>query len=163
MAIEIDRSSTRNARLHPRAENSSRGQALVETGLVVLGLFLLLLAVVEFGRGFMIANVVTNAARAGARMAALTPPAARDPDGLILDTAPIEAQVRSIIAQMEDPNSPFSTGLTIAVAQTDGTVPIVEVSVIGDVPSIFSYQGAINFPMNRSVTFPDQGRRTGAP
>lgn len=46
-----------------------RGAAMVETALVVMPLFLLLFAVLEFGRFTMIRHLMANAAREGARMA----------------------------------------------------------------------------------------------
>jgi len=55
----------------PRRE---RGQSLVETAIVVPILFLLLAAVVDFGRAFDAYIVLTNAAREGARFGSLANP-----------------------------------------------------------------------------------------
>ncbi len=48
-----------------------RGAAMVETALVLPVFLLLVLGIIEFGRALMVANMVTNAAREGARMAIL--------------------------------------------------------------------------------------------
>jgi Flp pilus assembly protein TadG len=51
------------------------GQALAEMGLVVLLFVLLTCGIVEFGRMLMILNVITHAARDGARVASTIPSA----------------------------------------------------------------------------------------
>ncbi len=48
-----------------------RGQALVEAALVMPILLLLLVGIMEFGRAWNVHQVVTDAARQGARMAAI--------------------------------------------------------------------------------------------
>ena len=52
----------------------SRGQSLVEFALVVPVLVVILFAIIEFGRLWMTVNVLTSAAREGARVAAVTAP-----------------------------------------------------------------------------------------
>jgi Flp pilus assembly protein TadG len=49
-----------------------QGAALVEFALVVPAFFLLLFAIVEFGRGFMVSSLLTNAARSGCRVGMLS-------------------------------------------------------------------------------------------
>jgi hypothetical protein len=44
-----------------------RGQALAEMGMVITILVFLMMGIVEFGRAMMIANMITQAARDGAR------------------------------------------------------------------------------------------------
>ncbi len=142
-----------------------RGQALLEAAFVVPLMLLLLLGIIEFGRGFMIANVITNAARAGARTASLTPSTARDSNGILLDTTPIQTAVLDQIRN-SDPSDQFTSSLSVTVVQTDGTVPTVEVQVSGDVPFLFGIPdffgsgviGSTTFAVERSVTFPDQNR-----
>lgn len=48
-----------------------RGAVMVEMALVLPLFVMLVLGIIEFGRAMMIANLVTNAAREGARMAVL--------------------------------------------------------------------------------------------
>jgi Flp pilus assembly protein TadG len=61
--------STHTARR--RAWRSERGQSLVETALVLPLLILISVGIFEFGRAYQTWQVVTNAAREGARMAVL--------------------------------------------------------------------------------------------
>lgn len=52
----------------------SKGQALVEFAIILLPLVLLVFGMIEFGRYLYLKNSVTNAAREGARLAAVTNP-----------------------------------------------------------------------------------------
>ena len=54
-----------------RNKHARRGAAMVEMALVLPLFLMLVLGIIEFGRAMMIANLVTNAAREGARMAVL--------------------------------------------------------------------------------------------
>lgn len=60
-------------RTHHRL-GSRRGQALVEFALVVPMLLLMLVGIIEFGRAWNMSQVVTDAARQGARTAAVLNP-----------------------------------------------------------------------------------------
>ena len=55
-------------------KRDQKGQSLVEFALVVPLLMLIILGIVEFSRLFELVNVVTSAAREGARVAAVTAP-----------------------------------------------------------------------------------------
>ena len=57
---------------------NQRGQALAETGIAITLLLLLVMGVIEFGRAFMVANMITHAARDGARSAAVVHSTDRD-------------------------------------------------------------------------------------
>lgn len=59
-------------RLRSILENN-KGQALVETALVIVLLFALIFGIAEFGRAMYTKNMLNNAARAAARVAAVTP------------------------------------------------------------------------------------------
>ncbi|MBC8116836.1 MAG: pilus assembly protein [Candidatus Saccharimonas sp.] len=54
-----------------RNKHARRGAAMVEMALVLPLFLMLVLGIIEFGRAMMVANLVTNAAREGARMAVL--------------------------------------------------------------------------------------------
>lgn len=54
-----------------RNKHARRGAAMVEMALVLPLFLMLILGIIEFGRAMMVANLVTNAAREGARMAVL--------------------------------------------------------------------------------------------
>jgi Flp pilus assembly protein TadG len=52
-------------------QDARRGAAMVEMALVLPVFLMVVMGVIEFGRGMMVSNLVTNAAREGARMAVL--------------------------------------------------------------------------------------------
>ena len=52
---------------------SERGQALIETAISILLFLGVTLALVTFGHAFMVVNMITHAARDGARLAATWP------------------------------------------------------------------------------------------
>jgi Flp pilus assembly protein TadG len=151
--------------------SDQRGQAMVEMAIVIIILALLMMGIIEFGRAFMVANMITNAARDGARTAAtFSGNLARQTCGTIspaaqasiTDPAPT-GLVLSEISNVVDP-----TSLTVAIAQvptvvvanpcpTPASVPLVRVTVSGSVPYIFKLVGS-SFSVNRSATFRDEGR-----
>ena len=144
---------------HPRVARpllrNERGQALVETGIVILLLTSLFLGVVEFGRAWMVGSMITQAARAGARAAAVTPLSNRDPSGNIISTSGIETMVRNQIRNVLDASTTSSLGVNVTQSTTSG-IPIVTVQVTGNVPTIFNFV-ATQFAISRSVTFRDEG------
>lgn len=133
-----------------------RGQALAETGIVIVLLLLLVMGVVEFGRGFMVSNMIVHAARDGARTAAVVPPTQRDSNGIITNPAPIITSVRNSIAGVV--GSSTASGLSITVNQGAGPPPVVSVRVNGNIPFILHWAGFTNFTIDRQVTFRDEGR-----
>jgi hypothetical protein len=68
---------------------NQKGQALIETALVIPLLLLLVMGLFEFGRAMYIKNTLNNAARAGARAAVVTPKydITTNPTGLDATTA----------------------------------------------------------------------------
>ena len=136
--------------------------------LVVVMLVLLMMGAVEFGRAFMVANMITNAARDGARAAALVPPSARPTAGIISngDKNVICGQMAADIANVLgagycgttcDPSC--GSALCMDIVQSAGGVdpPLVQATVTGNVPYIFNFVGT-GFDVNRSVSFRDEGR-----
>ena len=125
--------------------------------IVIVLLATLTMGVMEFGRAWMINNMIVQAAREGARAAAVAPRTNRDPDtGLILSTAGIETLVKGQIAGVLDAAS--VAAFTVNVTQpTVGGIPVVRVTVNGSAPYIFNL-GGTDFSVARSVTFRDEGR-----
>ncbi len=80
------------------------GAAMVETALVLPIMMMVILAVVEFGRAFMVCQLLTNAAREGGRMAVL--------DGTT--TNDVVAEVQSRVFQ--------TVGVSAAQVQVDVAV-----------------------------------------
>lgn len=74
---------------------SERGQALVEFAIVLPMLLLLLLGIVDFARAWNVFEVLTDAAREGARVAVVDQPATTEQD--VRDTI-IEAGQRTAIS-----------------------------------------------------------------
>lgn len=135
---------------------SQRGQALVEMAITIVMLTTISIGIVEFGRAFMVASMITQAARDGARTAALQPSSNRNGSGIILNTSAIQTQVHTQIAAVLDATT--ANALTVTAPQTivSGT-PMVTVRVSGTVPYIFRLWGT-TFAVDRSVTFRDEGR-----
>ena len=131
---------------------TQRGQALAETGIVIVLLVTMAMGIIEFGRAWLIANMITHAARDGARMAAV-PASNRDGSGMITDTSAIVNQVLSDIGTVVP-----TSGFTVSVAQTMiGGIPMVQLTVTGTVNYVFNLVGT-SFTVNRTVTFRDEGR-----
>jgi Flp pilus assembly protein TadG len=66
----------------------NRGQSVVEFALVLPLLLMILFGITEFGRAWMTANILTSAAREGARLAVVTAP----------DVAAVTARVTDVCA-----------------------------------------------------------------
>jgi Flp pilus assembly protein TadG len=133
------------------SRRGQRGQALVEMGIVVALLVTLVMGTIEFGRAWMIGNMITHAARDGARAAAVAQ--SRGAGGTITSTSSIETQVLDQIGNVMP-----TTGLTVNVAQpTISGIPMVQVQVTGTVPYLFNLVGT-SFTVDRTVTFRDEGR-----
>ncbi len=136
------------------AGRGARGQALVELGISIVLLVTLTMGIIELGRAFMVANVITHAARDGGRVAAVVPASARNTRGIISDPTPIQNRVRSDIQSVVDPS-----GLRIDVDQpTVAGIPLVRVQVNGTVPYVFNLLGSDGLTIARTVTLRDEGR-----
>ena len=134
------------------ARRGERGQALAETGIVLVILVMLMLATIEFGRAWMISNMIMHAARNGGRVAATS---ASRTGGTITNTAAIQTEVLNQIKTVAS-----TTGFAVNVTQpSPGGIPMVQVQVTGTVPYLFNLvPGTTSFSVNRTVTFRDEGR-----
>ena len=139
---------------HMRRGRRSSGQALAELGIIIVLTVSLAMMVIEFGRAWMIVNMITHAARDGGRAAAVTPTANRAPDGTILDTSAIQTRVMDTIETVMDPST--ITGVVVGQS-TVGGIPLVTVTINGAVPYLFGFLGT-DFNVERSVSFRDEGR-----
>ncbi len=141
-----------------------RGQALTETAIVVVLLVLLSLGIIEFGRAFMVLNMVTHAARDGARAAAVVPTASRDANGIINSTAQtaikdqVKNEMKAVLGSAVDTICPDCVTISQPDPTTTGNIPVVRISIDMDVPYIFNLVGAGTFKADRQVTFRDEGR-----
>lgn len=135
----------------------SRGQALAEMGIVIVLFVFLGLGIIEFGRAWMIINMVTHAARDGARAAAALPQSSRDGDGYVTEWGPIET---SVVNQIEQNTGQTMTATGIANADSGG-VPMLALRVEGQVDWLFFHTPlgfGPSFDVSRIVTFRDEGR-----
>jgi Flp pilus assembly protein TadG len=85
---------------------SDRGQALVETAITLPLLLLVAIGIFEFGRAYQTLQVVTNAAREGARVAVLP------------NATPSDVQSR-VTAYLRNGQLPDYTSATVSVNQND--------------------------------------------
>jgi Flp pilus assembly protein TadG len=128
-----------------------RGQALVEMGMVVTLFVTLSMGLIEFGRAWMIGNMVTHAARDGARAGAVA--SNRGTGGTLTNAPAIQTQVLNQISNVTP-----TAGLTVNVTQpTISGIPVVQVQVTGSIPYLFNLVGT-SFNVNRTATFRDEGR-----
>ena len=113
---------------------------------------MLSLGIIEFGRAWMISNMITHAARNGARVAATSPSRT---GGTITNTAAIQTEVLNQIKTVVP-----TTGFAVNVTQPNPSgIPMVQVQVTGTVPYLFNLlPGTTSFSVNRTVTFRDEGR-----
>lgn len=136
-----------------RSSNRECGQALAETAIGLVIVIMLLMGIIEFGRAFMISNAVANAARVGARAAAIE--MNRDASGYITNQSQIVNAVRTELQQTVGPS--LANSLSVVVSQPTTGVPLAQVTISGQVPYIFNLVGT-SFQLNRAVSYRDQGR-----
>ena len=159
----------RNGRLTRLGNN--RGQGMIELGIIMLVFVLLVAGVMQFGHAFLVTNVITHAARDGARLAASWQN--RGGCGQINNAAAIQNVVLNGIGAVTD-----SAAFTVTVGQIPavsaltppcaaaGATPTVTVNVHGCVSYIFDIlrlsSGGCSggFLVNRTVTFDDELRAT---
>lgn len=127
-------------RLVTRVRNRSRetGQALVEFAMIAPFMFLLLFALVDFGRAFYTWLVVTNAAREGARVAAT------------------QQDTNAVVTRINDSISGLNSGalqITLTNVQGPRGQP-VEVDLVYDFAFVSPLGEMINFVSGGSITDP---------
>jgi Flp pilus assembly protein TadG len=93
------------ARTERRSWSTEKGQALLETAVILPIVLLVSVAIFEFGRAYQTWEVVTNAAREGARIAVLP------------NTTTVEVQDR-VVAYLKSGQLPGYAAATITVTPT---------------------------------------------
>jgi len=106
-----------------RLRRSSRGQSLVEFALLVPVLMVFVVTVIDFGKLFFTYQVITNAAREGARRAALA-----DED---ITDATVEDAIRESLEPIAD-----AAEISFVAANPDGSCPPMTGSA-GDVVLVY--------------------------
>src|SRR2546428_5767153 len=102
-----------------RQTKKERGQALIEAALSILLFFGITLALVTFGHAFMVVNMITHAARDGARLAATWPN--RGACNAITTYGSIQSTVQAEIATVTAGS--FSVAVEQVPSQTGLTPP----------------------------------------
>jgi len=154
---------------HHGSGKDERGQALIEFGVVVVLFVTLVLGVVTFGHAFMVMNMITHAARDGARIAATWPD--RGNCGVLTNKDPIRQKVKDEIETVS--GETFQVDVTqIPPPPADKpcgapATPTVQVNVQGCVGYVFPIlpknigttcsSGRVGFAVNRTVVFHDEG------
>ena len=131
------------------------GQAIAAMGIVTLLFVLLTLGIVDFGRMLMVMNVVTHAARDGARTAALTSPADWPTSQGAL-VAEVQRQIATVTA------TPFTVTRNCTVLNGR---PQASVEVQGNEPFLFRFVGLWggDVTIDRTATFRYEGSQSNCP
>ncbi|MCA8991089.1 MAG: pilus assembly protein [Planctomycetaceae bacterium] len=116
-----------------RHDSGRKGAALVEAALVLPVFFLVIMGVVEFGRALTVSQLVTNAAREGARRSVLDGATNTDVETYVRDilSDPLHITNTDVIAvtiTITPATGNTTTGDNLADAQMDDQIK-VEVSV----------------------------------
>jgi Flp pilus assembly protein TadG len=158
--------SSRKEVLAMKNERGRRGQALVETAVAIIAVVLLAAGILEFGRAFMLLNMVTHATRDAARLAATLPKDTfRDDNGCFSGSNAgdrVRNYIDEVIGTVMDENT--VDGLTISVGQClaeNTDVPLVQVKITGDVDAVTGLITAGTFAVDRTATYRDEGATVG--
>ncbi|MBN1504298.1 MAG: pilus assembly protein [Candidatus Eisenbacteria bacterium] len=119
---------------HLRKTQSTRGAAVVEFAMVAMILFLVIIAMAEFSRAWMLMGVANGAARVGARYAAILPDVENN-------LGAVETKVREALYESRIPDEDIQVNVVI-----EGGTPSIGVPVIVDVIVTFHTSFAHLFP-----------------
>jgi Flp pilus assembly protein TadG len=131
-----------------------RGQALAETGIVLLLLVSLGMAIVDFGRMLMLVNMVTSATRDAARVASAVPRVDRAANGDLCNQGPIQ---NIVINQLQNVGLTVTTGEVSIARSPASNPPTITVTTTVAIPwiALFNFVGS-SLSVNREVTFRDE-------
>jgi Flp pilus assembly protein TadG len=153
----------RHDRQVPRAQArraAGRGQALVETAIVVVMLTFLILGIMELGWAFLRTNMIVHAARDGGRYGATLDVAYRDPTTKYFTGAGVTKITDHVNALLSTVGyTPSSVNVSQACDGAGATaVPTVQVTITGPFPLLFNLIPG-SFSVSRSVVFQDEKRK----
>jgi len=136
-----------------RAARSERGSVLLEMAMTLPLLLLVSVAIFELGRAYQTQQILTNAAREGARMAVL--PDASAPN--------IETRVRQYMTQGQLSNVDSATVAITSTAQIPMGAANVSASVVTvNYPFVFTVLGPVARFVSASSTIPGSITLTAA-
>jgi Flp pilus assembly protein TadG len=136
-----------------------RGQALVETAIVILLILSLSMAIIDFGRMLMLVNMVTSATRDAARVASAVNHADRTTGGVPCN----EGAIKDIVVnQLADVGLSLDADSDVEITQDPGNVganvpATITVTTSIAIPwiALFNFVGT-DLQVSRSVTFKDE-------
>jgi Flp pilus assembly protein TadG len=107
-----------------RSTKSQNGQSLVEFALVLPVFIVVLFGIMEFGRLWEMSNILTSAAREGARVAAVSKPDV-DKARTAAETVLAAANISNATITVSGPNASNEVSVTIAIVYTPMTGSII--------------------------------------
>jgi Flp pilus assembly protein TadG len=134
----------------PRSSRArQRGQELAELGICITILAFLTMGIIEFGRIFMIGNMITSATRDAGRVAATTSNRA----GCAPNAGPLQTLVMGQLA-----NVGITSGVSVGAANgVVGGIKTVTVTTTVTVPYLFNLPGVgSSIAVSRQATFRDE-------
>jgi Flp pilus assembly protein TadG len=130
-------------------------------GLVILLFTALTIGIIDFGRMLMVLNVITHAARDGARIAALTHNDLWSSGGSLsgAQLAALQARVRGQIATVVPQSEANAFNVTPFKRAGGAAGAEAEVTVSGSIPFLFAFPGAWGgtIPVTRVATYRFEG------
>lgn len=112
-----------------------QGAAVVETALVLPLFFLVVMGVIEFGRAFMVAQLLTNAAREGAREAitagSTNSAVISKVKGLVSDTCKVaEGKINVVVTVDGSTSKELATAERRDMCEVEISLPVGDISLI---------------------------------
>jgi Flp pilus assembly protein TadG len=107
-----------------RLIRKEQGQSLVEFALVIPVLILIVMGIIEFGNLWMTMNVLSGAAREGARVAAVTDPDAAQVQSAV-ENVLIPANISGATISVTGPNGASEVTVTIQFDYTVATLGFI--------------------------------------
>ncbi len=107
---------------HLRRIQSNKGAAVVEFALVAMLLFLVIIAMAEFSRAWMLMGVANGAARVGARYAAIVPDVENNLEN-------VETRVRDVLHDSNIPDEDIQVNVDLGEGPSIGNAVTVNVIV----------------------------------
>lgn len=109
-----------------------KGQTLVETAIILPILLVLILGLIDFARAMYTKNTLNNAARCGARAAAVTPSLCAESGALQSPATPTAQTIRSNLFE----GVPSSVTYSVNVLNAAGTGPITGTASPGNLVQV---------------------------
>ena len=142
---------------------NQKGQGLTEAAIVVTLLMMLTLGAVDFGYSFVALHFLTQAASAGARVAATYQVGSRDSCGCFKDSSAVNSTIKSFV---KSEVGSVATVSTVTVVQNtvnnsgtcvNAATPTIAVTVTGTIPRVTGLFGSTPVSFSRTETFRDEG------